>query len=228
MADLDFEQIVGGIEDAILQVLANQMEGVKHFDTYSGELDSDNLKRALGQLSSSFPLVLVSYTDGKDTEDPKVSAVGNRPLHYRQDCSFAVICVSTDARGEKTRRRGKTGVYKMLAQVRDILSGLRFKAEFENEDDEKEEFLLTNQPLKPNGIECIARLPNITAYATFFDTYFRFSTKNRSVPGTAVETIELDLKSTSRIDKEISDVVNDEVETNNAPANVPGVTKEKK
>lgn len=213
----DFEFYVGGIEDAILQTLEQTLKplGVKTFDTYSGELDSENLKGALGALAPNFPLILVSYTDGKDTADPVVAPVGNRSLHFRHDCSFSVICVSGDARGDKSRRRGKVGVYAMLAQVREILGGLRFKAEFENENAEIEQILLTTQPLKPSGVEYIARIPNCTAYATFFDTYFRFSTAERRSEERAVVTLDMTLD--TKIDSETN--------LENPTGNVPGVIK---
>ncbi len=105
MADnKDFEFYVGGIEDTILTLLETEMKplGVKTFASYSGELDSENLKQALGALTPKFPLVMVSYADGRDTQDPKTPAILGRSLHYRHDCSFAVICASSDAR----RRNG--------------------------------------------------------------------------------------------------------------------------
>ncbi len=201
----DFEFYVGGIEDAILQLLKNEMrgDGVKTFATYSGELsEPDQLKKALGELIITFPLVMVSYADGEDKQNPVTSPVGGEPIHFKHNCTFVVICASSDARGELAQRRGKLsgtkkiGCYKMLSKVRDILSGLQIETIAENADGEDEEVLLTYAPLVPEGNEFIARLPNITAYAVPFNTYFKWSSKDRSAnDGSAVEQVVLDVTS---------------------------------
>lgn len=198
MSQKDFEFYVGGIEDTILTLLETEMKplGVKTFASYSGELDSENLKQALGALTPKFPLVMVSYADGRDTQDPKTPAIFGRSLHYRHDCSFAVICASSDARGETARRRGqlnkgkRIGTYQMLAAVREILSGLNLIIDIDNEKTD-----LTNQPLLPIGIEYIARIPNVTAYAAIFDTYFRYSTPDRTQAGIDVTEFTLNVES---------------------------------
>lgn len=199
MSERDFEFYVGGIEDAILQLLENEMKplGVKTFATYSGELsDPAKVKEAIGALSPKFPLVLVSYGDGEDKQIPVVSPVLGEPIPFRHDCSFIVICASADARGDSARRRGqlvgnkRIGCYKMLSKVRETLSGLQIKAVCEGE-----EVLLTYAPLMPTANEYIARLPDITAYAVPFATYFKWLSKDRSEAGIAVEEFVLDVES---------------------------------
>lgn len=195
---LDFEFYAGGIEDAIIQLLESQMKslGVKDFATYSGELDSENLKKALGELTLRFPLIMVSYADGEDTELLKTSPVFGSPITFRHDCTFIVICASADARGTNAQRRGalvgnkKLGVYQMIARVRELLSGLQIKAMHEGK-----EVLLTLQPLMPKANEFIARLPNISAYAVPFETYFKWSSVDRSEAGDEVSEIILDVDS---------------------------------
>lgn len=195
---MDFEFFVGGIEDAILQLLKDVMQplGVKEFATYSGELDTEQLKKAISSLTPRFPLVMVSYAEGVDTQMPSTSAVLGSPIHFRHDCTFLVVCASADARGDYAQRRGrlvgnkKVGCYKMLSKVRETLSGLRIKTVVENDD-----VLLTNQPLMPESNEFIARLPNITAYAIPFQTYFNWSTKDRSRDGTAVTEVSVGVNS---------------------------------
>ncbi len=190
----DFEFFVGGIEDAILQLLENELKplGVKEFATYSGELDSENLRQAIGALSPRFPLVMVSYAQGIDTQMPITSPVLGKPIHFRHDCNFIVVCASADARGDLAQRRGKLvgnkkiGCYKMLSKVRELLTGIRFKTSVEDED-----VLLTYQPLMPEATEFIARLPQITAYAVPFKTYFKWSSIDRGVSGTAVSELIL-------------------------------------
>lgn len=206
----DFEFYVGGIEDAILQMLENEMKpmGVKTFATYSGELsDTSRMKEALGALSPQFPLVMVSYADGVDKQDPVTSPTYGEPIHFRHDCTFIVICASSDARGEHARRRGqligqkKIGCYAMLATVRKILSGLQINGCFvtgekdASGEDVIEEVLLTYAPLIPQSNEFIARIPNVTAYAVPFNTYFRWASEDRSPAETNVEKIVLDVRS---------------------------------
>lgn len=194
----DFNFHIGGLEDAILALLKAEIsDGVNHFALYSGELsDGDKLKQALSALAPRYPCILVAYADGIDVQDPVTSATANavtrgKSLHFRHDCSFVVICISNDARGENARRRGvqtKLGTYQMLSRVREILSGLQFAVEI---DDKK--VLLNHKPLMPTAVEFIARQKSVTAYSQAFETYFRYSTLDRSAAGTNVETVELNL-----------------------------------
>ncbi len=208
----DFEFYVGGIEDAILDLLEEKLKefGVKTFAYYSGELDSDNLKTALSTLTATFPLIMVSYTQGKDVKDPKTSAVFGQPTHYRHDCSFVVMCLSNDARGETARRRGKAvgnkkiGAYKMISKARKELGGVRFVPEIEGEK------ITLNTPLELADVDYVGKLPNITAYAAHFETSFKFSTEDRSVATRQVDRL------TIAVEKNESAIL---------PANTPGVSK---
>jgi phage gp37-like protein len=64
-----FDFIVGGIEDGILAALAELKisEGgyLKTLDTYSGELDSEQLRRALSDITPTMPAMLVAYGSGE-------------------------------------------------------------------------------------------------------------------------------------------------------------------
>ena len=113
-----FDFFISNIEDGILAALRSELDYVKDFATYGGELDSEQLRRALGELTSRLPLILVSYGDGQDVQDPRTAAVMDEPRIYRHDCTFTVICCSGDARGDLARRRNATGTYKMIADVR--------------------------------------------------------------------------------------------------------------
>lgn len=194
----DLEFYLGGIEDAIIELLENQMAslGVKSFATYSGELDTENVKRAIGELSRSFPLVMVSYADGEDTRLSPVPMIFGEPIHFRHDCTFVVICASDDARGTNAQRRGaqvgnkKLGIYSMLSKVRELLTGLEIKKQHENE-----QVLLTLNPLIPTSNEFIARLPGLTAYAVPFDTYFKWSSVDRTQEATEVSEVVLGVES---------------------------------
>lgn len=194
-----FEFHVGGLEDAILDLLKEKLVGVvKTFALYSGELDSANVKTALGALTPKFPLILVSYAEGDDQPDPPTGIIKGAPLHFRHECSFAVICATNDARSETSRRRGPVtpanewpGVYQLIDGVREALGGIQFASV---NDATGETILLNDRPFIPLGVEFVARLPNITAYAAIFDTNFRYTTPDRrAVAGPSVSRLNLDV-----------------------------------
>lgn len=207
----DFEFYTGGIEDGIIAVLraalAQSVEGgyAKTIESYNGELDAQNLRAAIAELTPSFPLFLVAYGDGKDERDPPTALLRGAPFIVKHDCTFTVFCCSDDARGERTRRRGSAGVYRMIADAQTLLAGLQFRATVEGKS-----VLLTGQPLVPDGVEFLARLPDLTAYAVHFDTYFRYTTLDRRAPGTSVEELIIDVEHTAI--------------TRVESANLPGVT----
>jgi hypothetical protein len=179
-----FDFFVGGIEDGIVEALEPlhvKSDGgyVKTIASYGGELDSDNIKRALGELTPRLPIMLAAYGDGEDVESPATAPVPpTLPRLFRHDCTFTVLCCSGDARGERARRRGagsSVGIYRMIADVWERIAGLQFKIM-----DGDETVLLNPEPMKPSGIEYLARLPQLTAYSVHFDTYFRYETPDRS------------------------------------------------
>jgi phage gp37-like protein len=166
-----------GIESGILQVLTNALGGpdgyVRTLSAYNGELDEKRLREVINDLLPTFPLMLVTYTDGDDDTNPAVPVVAGEPFVISHKCTFSVLCCSDDARGEGAR---KAGVYKMMADARRLLSGLKF-SKTEGEDS----VLLNELPLTPSGVEYLARLPELTAYAQHFDTNFRWETPDRRV-----------------------------------------------
>jgi hypothetical protein len=187
----EFDFYVGGIEDGIIQALSesylktpgNPDGYLKRIGSYGGELDEQTLRKYVQQLAPDFPLMLVSYGDGEDKNDPPTAIVFDEPRIFRHDCTFSVICCSSDARSEQARRRGAAGgagVYKMVADVRKALAGLRLKKEGE---------LLTLDPLTVSGVQYLARLPELTAYAAHFDTYFKWMEPDRR--GETIDVSEL-------------------------------------
>ncbi len=188
----EWDYQVSGIENGILQVLTSALSGqagyVRTVTPYNGEIDSKRLREAIEDLLPTFPLMLVSYTDGDDDPSPAESPVAGASFVINHKCTFSVICCSDDARGEGVR---KLGVYKMVADARRLLSGLKF-----SRLEGTESVLLNELPLTPSGVEYIARLPELTAYAQHFDTNFRYETPDRRVTvqgeniTTGVETTE--------------------------------------
>lgn len=204
---MDFDFYAGGIEDAIIALLKQQMPEVKMIETYSGQLDdAASLKEAIASKARQFPLIMVSYADGEDIPTPATSGVMGKPLHFRHDCTFVVICVSNDARGSETQRRGHLGCYKLVAKVREHLTGRRFAKSVEGVKHN-----LTAQVLKPLSNEFVARLPSMTAYAVPFTTSFDWSSPDRQEAGRAVTEVVIATDSTGETIVQM-------------PENLPGVS----
>lgn len=213
----EFDFFVGGIEDGIIQVLSdayllnaqtNPTGYLKSIGSYGGELDEEALRKYVQQLAPNFPLMLVCYADGGDKNDPP-TPIDGEPRIFRHDCSFSVICCSSDARSEQVRRRGAAGpgagVYKMIANARTTLAGLRLSKDGE---------LLTLDPLTVSGVEFLARLPEMTAYAAHFDTYFKWTEPDRRADPVDVTDLIFDVESLQQ--------------DPNEPGKLPGVTIEER
>jgi Domain of unknown function (DUF1834) len=190
--DLDFNFYVGGIEDTMLAALKAGMPDTKAtFATYSGQLDnSEELNKALGELSVSFPLVMASYAEGVDYQEPAISPVLGRPRPFRHECEFGVIVASDDARGESERRRGAYGTYPLIAGVKRVLTDLRLSKEVDGTN-----YPLTTAPLEPTTNEVVLKMANITAYIVFFRTAFKWTSLDRTSAGTAVTEFVLGVDS---------------------------------
>ena len=210
MPTQDFEFHINGLENAILNLLKTgdevneipPMTGVKEFATYSGELDRENVLDALKRNTSRFPLVLVSYGAGFDKHKAATGRLENEPIEVEHSCGFIVVVASNDLRGEKTRR---VSVIKMIAETRRLLGGVQFEIEVENE-----KFFLNHSPMMPSAVECIVKMPDVTAYAVHFDTMFHEWLPDRRQVAANVEEIQLDVF----------------VENNNLPVfNLPGVRR---
>lgn len=237
MVQLQFNDYVGGIEDGIIGVLTARRKVhpdhpdryLKDIGSYGGELDENTLRETLNEVQDRIPLALVGYTDGEDTLMPATAPVFGQPRTYRHDCSFAIIAVAEDARGGTAQRRGaagSVGVYQMLADFRQDLSGLWLIRKGDtivtragDRPLAADEQLLTFDPLKPadakqnrSSIQFIARLPEMTAYAVVFDTWFEWTEDDRR--GGTTPVTELIFEATVR------DARNRQIEQ------LPGVTVE--
>ncbi|MBA3242470.1 MAG: DUF1834 family protein [Acidobacteria bacterium] len=187
-----FSFIVGGIEESMIAALKEYCKEYNpDVSAYGGELDAKNLREALEHLQPRFPLYLASYGDGKDTFQTALGPEIGAPHQYRHDCSFTVICCSNNARSEGARRRGAlgdVGVWEMVEDAQTALSRMQFVVVVG-----EEKFLLNQEPLNPAGVEYIAHLPEMTAYAVQFDTYFFWVTPDRREPASSVQEIEIEL-----------------------------------
>lgn len=218
MANESFDFVVGGIEDGIIGLLQSALllpppQGagyLKQIASYGGELDAQTLRKFIDELAPQFPLMLVAYGDGDDKEMPATAPVFGEPRIFRHDCTFSVFCCTSDARGDQAQRRGAAagvGVYQMLADVREAVAGYQFRRENAAHD----MVLLNFEPLKPAGVEYVARLPGLTAYVQHFDTYFKWTEPDRRAVGTVVQNL-------------FFDVVPLNLES--GPGSLPGVTSE--
>ncbi len=192
----DLKFFIGGIEDgciAALKVAAGKYAG--DITAYGGELDKKDLKTALAELALRFPLFLVSYVEGDDTHENPISPAPGAPWVVRHDCSFIVILVDDNARGEEERRRGAGGIYRMLSDTDEALSHRQFAVVIEGET-----VILNPGEFIPVGIEHLAHLPDQTAYARTFSAYFKYLTPDRRDEEKAIQTIEfgIDLTAASR------------------------------
>lgn len=197
--DLAFNQFIEGIEDGIvaalsakLLVTADPPGSVKTIQSYGGQLDSTNLKEALNALTPRMPALFVSYAEGEDSLNPATQPVQpGEPRHYRHDCTFTVICLSADARGDQQRRRGAAGVYQLVGSVKTVLGGLKFSLTIGDETQ-----TLNGEGLRYAGVDYIARFPELTAYAVQFETWFRYSEPDRRVEGPLVEEVVFAVENT--------------------------------
>lgn len=209
---MSFRTDVKGTEDGIVALLKlrylrrddNPDGYLKEIATYGGEMpDEKTLKSFIDELAPRFPLMLVTYGDGVDKEMPATSPALGEPRIWRHECSFAVICCDDDARGEDERRRGSVGgpgLYQMIDDVRETLAGVSFAKRGEqivvrvpNRKPADGDVLLNLEPLKISGVEYLARLPGLTAYAQHFDTYFKWVEPDRRVADAQVEELIFDV-----------------------------------
>lgn len=192
-----FSYLVAGIEDGMVAALREYCAEYKpDVATYAGELDAKNLREALDSLSARFPLFLVSYGDGEDKLLSPLGPQVGAPREYEHRCGFSVICCDDNARGEAARRRGASGhvgVWQMIEDAQAALLRMQFVAVIPHEGEDDEKIVLNTEPLNPAGIEHIAQVPELTAYAVHFDTAFVYRTPDRRTPGGHVSEIKIEI-----------------------------------
>ena len=206
-----FNYVVGGIEDGIIALESylhlrgpeNPDGYLNQIQSYGGELDEKKVKDVLGQLSPYFPLLLVAYGEGVDKEMPATSsALGERRI-FRHECDFLVMACASNARSEEAQRRGAVGdvgVYEMISNIRDDLTGVRFARRgasvvvtVSNKPLPEGDVLLNLEPLRPVGVEFMARLEGMTAYAQRFETNFKWTEPERREAFANVEELVLEI-----------------------------------
>lgn len=195
-----FDFFVSGLEDAILALLKegdgkqSGMTNVKEWALYSGELDKENFVEALKSQVRRFPLVLVSYGSGRSKRKAATNVLFGEPIEMEHQCGFIIICCTNDLRGQNKRR---ATIYQMIDETYSLLGGVQFERDFENEAHEVEKVELNTEPLLPSDVECITRLPELTAYAVHFDTAFHFWLPDRRAVASNVEEIKVPIVPTN-------------------------------
>lgn len=210
----DFEFHVSGIEDGIIALLKhlymkpdNVSGYLNEIHSYGGELEEKSVSEAIERLSPMFPVMFVAYGDGLDNEIPAKSAALGEPRIFRHDCSFMVVACTNNERGEEAQRRGAVGdvgIYEMISDIRSALSGVKFAwrpigdsgaivRTVPNQALPEGDLLLNLDPLKPVGVEFMARGEGLSVYAQHFQTYFKWIEPDRRAAGTPVEEVILTL-----------------------------------
>jgi hypothetical protein len=157
----------------------------KEFITYSGELDREEFVDALQKLVPRFPLVMVAYGSGVSKRKAATGMLADEPVEQEHACGFLVVLCSNDMRGQNKQR---ADTYGLIGATVELLNGIQFQS-----GEGEEAIMLNTQPFRLETIECIARLPQLTAYALSFSTSFHhFSPDRRVVPG-AVSEIDLNI-----------------------------------
>lgn len=181
----NFEFFVSNIEDAVIAALEGKAGGyARDIALYSGELDSAaQLRDALVALEARFPLFLVTYTEGKSERQTQLAPGIDAPWSVRHNCTFLVICVDDNARGETERRRGAYGM------ASDALAALENRQFVYVEEEQDIRIVLTPGEFISTGIEHIASYSDVTAYAVPFETYFYYLTPDWRAAESPVEQI---------------------------------------
>ena len=201
---LGFEFYVGSLENAIMNLLRDgdstlklpglKELGAKDIAPYSGELDAEKVLDALKAQINRFPLVLASYGGGANKRKTAVNLLDGDSIEEEHECSFVVVVIAGDLRGETARRRGGVdtlGIYTMIDAVTNLLGGVTFDADFIDENGTVRREPLNHQPFLPFNVEAIINRPDVTAYAVPFVTSFKYSLPDRRTvfAGTANEIL---------------------------------------
>jgi hypothetical protein len=187
MSNKPFNFYVDGIEDAMMEALRSGVPyaGADQVRPYAGELDFEEINReskaALQALVSHLPLYLVSYVDGQNRSDVPDLWLPGEPRTFDHDGTFTVVACSSGWRDNEDL----PGVSKMLGDAVTALAGRTFtKAVTEPDPEDGGEeievgYQLNLTPLSPSpespNPAFITRLDELTVYAFYFDTLFKYT-----------------------------------------------------
>jgi phage gp37-like protein len=181
---LTLGQLVGRLEEEVVDLVFDGMPYVKTVRTYNGELgDRAKLAEALKALKNEFPLVLVAYSGGEDVEWDG-SREPNAPRDKQHEATLTVVCCADDLRHQYVRNRGQSALtrkdgqalsHRMMSDVRDILDNRQLTTEVDGE-----EAILNVGQLDATGNDYVERITGVTAIAVSFSCAFAYTTPDHS------------------------------------------------
>jgi hypothetical protein len=190
-----FRQHVDGVLGGMIKVLKDELSApkgyVKEIAFYKGQFgerrDSvrETVKKVLGSLAGKTPLFIVAYAGGNNVAEPAAGMPKTEPRCFSHKCSFVVFAVDADPRGQESQVRGSVvhpGVFQMVGDALEHLSGLQVT-------DTTGATVFNPSGLTPSDVVVVDHLPNVAAYAVYFDTSFPWQTKPQQVAGVAVEEL---------------------------------------
>jgi phage gp37-like protein len=141
------------IEDAIITTLKASDMGAycKKIDSY--QIEGGDLEEQIRIFTGQLPCALVIYSESIFEHFPN--------KQQTEEMTFSILVCAQSLRGGGESRRGGIGVYKMLEDLRSILTGQRVG--------------LTIDPLMPMRRRAEINTKNFSAYSMDFRTKCRFT-----------------------------------------------------
>jgi phage gp37-like protein len=111
------------IEDAIIKVLRESVMGsyCKKIDSY--QIEGGDLEEQIRIFAGQLPCMLVIYSEGNYIRFP------NKRLEL--EMKFSILVCAQNLRGMGDPRRGAIGTYKMIEDLRTVLTGQRLNLEID-------------------------------------------------------------------------------------------------
>lgn len=186
-------QLVGLLEEKVVDLIFDGMTYVKTVRTYNGELgDRAKLAEAVKTLKDELPLVLVAYSGGEDVEwDGNLHP--NTPRDKQHEATVTLVCCSDDSRSQYVRKRGKDPLtrkdgqalsHRMMSDARDLLDNRQLTTAVDDE-----EVVLNVGQLDANSNDYVERITGLTAVAVNFTCVFAYTTPDHTTePGGEIAT----------------------------------------
>lgn len=145
--------LITEIEDAIISTLKSSAMGAycKKIDSY--QIEGGDIEEQIKIFAMQLPCALVIYSSGVFEHHPN--------KQQNKEMVFSILVCAQSMRGGGESRRGSIGAYKMLDDLRTILTGQRCD--------------LTIDPLMPVNEKAEVNTKMFSAYSMDFRTKCRFT-----------------------------------------------------